>query len=160
MTSSRNAVLWITEKLRQNGTDYQIVGGLAAIAHGATRELADIDLYIPFKHSQAFLKDLKPHIYWGPEHQKDEHWDITYLKINYEGQKIEIGDSDTAKIFDALTQSWISQDTDYGLSERKIVFGCDVNVMPLQQLLSYKKALNREVDLVDIKQITAIPSND
>mgnify|MGYP001369268098 CR=1 FL=1 len=154
MKNQEKALKWIIGKLELRHINYQVVGGLAAIAYGSTRELADIDLYISYQSSQKFLEDIKPYIYWGPEHQKDEHWDITYLKMDYEGQKIEIGNSDNAKIFDTRTSSWVSQGIDYSTSERKPVFGCSMNVMPLNQLLDYKAALNREIDLLDIQQLT------
>lgn len=154
MENKEKALKWIIKKLEEHSIAYQVVGGLAAIAHGSKRELADIDLYISYQSSKNFLDDIKPHIYWGPEHQKDEHWDITYLKIDYEGQKIEIGDSNNAKIFDTRTDAWVSQGIDYSTSERKTALGSSINVMPLSQLLNYKAALNREVDLIDIQQLT------
>lgn len=155
MTNPEKALNWIIDKLEQHAVDYQIVGGLAAIAYGSGRELADIDLYIPFSTSQALLEDIKPHIYWGPEHQKDGHWDITYLKMNYEGQKIEIGDSDHAMIFDTHQKQWVSQGIDYTRSQRRMVLGREVNVMPREQLIAYKTLLNREVDVQDIAFLTS-----
>ncbi len=155
MEKAEQALRWIVEKLEQHRIDYQIVGGLAAIAYGSGRELADIDLYISHASSKHFLDDIKPSVYWGPAHQRDAHWDITYLKIDYEGQKIEIGDSDNAKIFDAHKKQWVSQGIDYSASQRKMVLGCEVNVMPLKQLIAYKSLLNREVDIEDIAFLTS-----
>lgn len=100
MTHPSKTLHWLLDLLERHKTTYQIVGGLAAMAHGAHRKLADIDLYIPYDTSQHFLQAIHPYIYWGPQHQKDECWDITYLKVQYDGQKIEIGDSADARIFD------------------------------------------------------------
>lgn len=153
MTVPSKALHWLIDLLEEHKTTYQIVGGLAAIAHGATRELADIDLYIPYDTSQNFLQAIHHYIYWGPEHQKDEFWDITYFKATYAGQKIEIGDSNNAKIFNNKLNQWVSQEVDYTLSEKKEVYGLLVNVMPKRQLIAYKSILGRKVDLVDIQQI-------
>ena len=30
---------------------------------------------------------------WGPEHHAGDEWDLTFLKIDYRGQRIELGDS-------------------------------------------------------------------
>jgi predicted metal-dependent phosphoesterase TrpH len=94
------ALRWLVEQLEKHHIEHQFVGGLAAIAHGSTRPLADIDLYINYKNSQHFIDFIQQHIYWGPKHEKDDCWDSTYLKMNYAGQKIEIGDSQHAFIFD------------------------------------------------------------
>ncbi len=153
MTPPSKALYWLLDLLEQHETNYQIVGGLAAIAHGATRDLADIDLYIPYHSSQDFLKSIYPYIYWGPQHQKDECWDVTYLKVEYDDQKIEIGDSRDAKIFDRRSNQWVSQGIDYSLSERKEIYGRLANVMPKEQLIAYKLILGREVDMQDVQQM-------
>jgi predicted nucleotidyltransferase len=153
VNKQKKAITWIIGQLNQHNINYQIVGGLAAITYGSKRELADIDLYISFKESKEFLAAIKEYIYWGPEHQKDTHWDITYLKINYEGQKIEVGDSNNAKIFDSRINNWIPQNINYNTSVKKNVFGCEVNVINLAQLIEYKSALNRDVDIQDIEEL-------
>ena len=150
---------WILDKLNTHQVPYQIVGGLAAIAHGATRPLADIDLYVDYGKSAAFLAALRHHIYWGPSHEKDAHWDITYLKLNHLGQKLEIGDSNNAQYFDSVTKQWTPQAIDYRASVKKIVYNCAIDVMPLPQLIAYKSALSREVDVQDIEAIQSYDMN-
>lgn len=122
------ALHWIVGKLVEYDIPYQAVGGLAASAYGYKRSLVDIDLYISFRTSHAFLAAIQDYIIWGPEHYMDAHWDIIYLKIDYYGQPIEIGDSD-----DARSKKWILQDIDYCVSRQCTVLGCQIYVMPLEQ---------------------------
>ncbi|WP_172329327.1 hypothetical protein [Mangrovicoccus sp. HB161399] len=74
----RAAPEWILRKLAEHGLPYQIAGGLAAVAHDATRPLNDIDLYAPLgTGAEGFLADIADHVVWGPEAVADGPWDIT-----------------------------------------------------------------------------------
>lgn len=147
---------WITEGLRQHGVTHQVVGGLAAKAHGARRPLADIDLYVPFDRAEGLLEKVKPFFTWGPERHAGGEWNLTFLKIDYRGQRIELGDSSTAPCyFNRKVGRWEEQRIDYGSSVTVGVFGIEVEAMPKDELIRYKRHLGREVDLIDIEQLTS-----
>jgi hypothetical protein len=153
---SEKALQWSVGIFDKYNVPYQIVGGLAARIHGATRDLVDIDFYSNLSSPNAHLalEEMKPYIIWGPEYYKNETWEITFLKIDYMGQRIEIGDtSQTTNIFDHENQVWIPQIIHYDQSERKNYMDTDVNVMPKDVLIQYKKLLNRQVDQQDIEQL-------
>lgn len=151
----RRALVWIVDALNRHGVPYQVVGGLAARAYGARRGLVDIDIYVPFDEAAGLLEELQPHVAWGPEHFVDDSWDITFMKIDYRGQRIELGDSSTEpKFFNWKDRRWEVQRVDYERSAIAEVFGVEVLVMPKDELLRYKSALGREVDVADIEQIT------
>jgi hypothetical protein len=129
---------------------------LAARAYGAHRGLADIDIYVPFNEADGLLEEVRPHVAWGPEHFVDDSWDITFVKIDYRGQRIELGDSSTEpKFFNRKKRRWEVQRIDYEHSSIVEVFGVEVPVMPKDELIRYKSALGREVDAANIEQITA-----
>jgi len=153
----RSALEWILEKIGEHDLPYQIVGGLAVKAHGGSRPLHDIDLYMPMRDPRwpDFLAAIGTYLVWGPDAVVEGAWDLTYLKINYCGQKIEIGDSARLKIRSCKTGEWVEQFIDYRSSVSKPVFGCQVDVMPLDQLIAYKKILGREVDQQDIYELAA-----
>ncbi|CAN5648509.1 hypothetical protein BH24ACT22_BH24ACT22_10710 [soil metagenome] len=149
------ALAWIIERLRQHDVAYQVVGGLAARAYGAHRPLVDIDFYVPFDKATALLEEVRPFITWGPEHHTGDKWDLTYLKIEYRGQRIELGDSSTTpRYFSAASGCWKRQRIEYEDSTSVCVFGVEVEVMPKDELIRYKRHLGREVDLIDIEQLT------
>ena len=56
------ALAWIVEILERHGVPYQVVGGLAARAHGAERPIVDIDLYVPFDLADAALEEIRSHV--------------------------------------------------------------------------------------------------
>lgn len=103
----------------------------------------------------AFLDAIQDYVVWGPKAVVDSPWDITYVKINYHGQKIEIGDSSAPRIQNGRTGEWIDQVIDFESSVAKTVLGCRIEVMPQDQLIADKKILARDVDLQDIRDITA-----
>lgn len=159
MVSPRNhfgpALDWIVTILDAQEVPYQVVGGLAAHAHGGSRPLNDIDLYAPLAGRHGLLQSLAPRTVWGPERFRDEAWDLVFMKLDFNGVRIEIGDSAPApRYFDRQRSRWADQVIDFDASERISVFDVCVSVMPLQELLGYKAALGREVDLIDIKELT------
>ncbi|WP_424975057.1 hypothetical protein [Dinoroseobacter sp. S124A] len=133
------------------------MGGLAAIAHGGTRPLHDIDLYMPFDHPRwpGFLAAIRPHVTWGPEKVVEGPWDLSYLKLLHGRQKIEIGAAERTRILDHATGTWVRQVIAFDRSVIRCVLGCEVAVMPAAQLIAYKRLLGRDVDLEDIRALGA-----
>src|SRR5438128_1635451 len=101
MDVSERALRWISEILQTHDIPYQVCGGLAARVYGSTRALNDIDLYMPIVRFEEIRTDVEMAITWGPAHEASTHWDLTYVKMRYAEQKIEIGDSEATSIFDS-----------------------------------------------------------
>jgi hypothetical protein len=64
---------------------HQAVGGLAARAYGATRPLVDLDFYVRAEDLPRVLGRAGDSWVWGPEHFKDENWDLTVAKLEKHG---------------------------------------------------------------------------
>lgn len=109
----RPALEWIVDALNQHSVRYQVIGGLAAKAYGARRRLVDIDIYIPFDEADSLLKEIQPYVIWGPEHyigDEEIPWDLTFLKIEYGGHRIELADSSSEpKFYDRRRRCWEEQ---------------------------------------------------
>ncbi len=126
---------------------------MAAIAYGANRPLADIDIDIPDNQFTRIMDDVKPYIIFGPARFKSDKWDLLLMTLNYQGQEIDLSGADSAHIFNAMTHEWVLLNENLlNVPSQKIV---DLNlpVIPLQNLVYYKKILAREVDLIDVRQI-------
>ncbi len=152
---ARQALRWIAGLLEARGVPFQIVGGLAARAYGATRPLADIDLYIPAAHVAAVHEAVRRFVTRPPEPHRDDHWDLIFMRLEYRGQPIEIGVSDDARYRDGRKDRWHDAAVDYNASERLDVLGVEVPVMPRAQLLACKLRLDRPVDRADVRELTA-----
>ncbi len=149
----RNTLMWITEILNKMNIPYQVTGGLAAKCYGSTRDLHDIDIYVPNESISKLEQRLDRYLKFGLEHYRDENWDIVFMKLHYNGQQIEFGDADSAKYFDSQSQEWIKEEIIFEKSVLIEFEGIELAVMPKQQLIDYKQKLNRSVDQMDIKEI-------
>jgi|SRR5579875_1993007 hypothetical protein len=152
------ALQWIVSLLERYDIPYQICGGAAAKAYGATRPLVDIDIYASLQqspHSQAFLDEIQPYLIreWAP--WLSASWDILYLALNYRGMQIEIAESSThPRFYNHRDGRWEDQIINFAASTYIHLYGVEVAVMPKDELLAYKAMLNREVDHLDIAQLT------
>ncbi len=142
---------WIVGILNNHKISFQIEGGLAAKAHGAERELADIDLVIPEDNFVDILPEVKDFIKSGPLQLKDSHWDLLLITLEYEGQLIEIAGVYDQKYFDNVNKEWISAPSDFSKSELREIFGQIVPIVPKENLIRSKERLGRDVDIEDLK---------
>jgi hypothetical protein len=150
-----SALAWIVGLLKWHNLPYQIVGGLAAKAYGATRPLVDIDIYAPLENAQAMLAELRPYVVRELLPHHSESWDLIYMALDYHGMPIEIGDSSAnPRFYNRRDQRWEDQPIHYTNSNIMTLYGVEVAVMPQDELLAYKAMLDRDVDHMDIQEIT------
>ena len=148
------ALDWLVSLLKRHGVPYQVVGGLAAQAYGASRPLVDVDLYIPLEQVQGALDEMRPYVVREPLPHLSASWDLVYLALSYQGVYIEIGDSTTnPRFFNRIDQRWEPQVIDYAASQTARLYGVELAVMPREELIRYKAMLAREVDAIDIRDI-------
>ncbi|ELB2889485.1 MazG-related protein [Vibrio parahaemolyticus] len=145
---------WLKDLLEAEGVDYQIVGGLAATIHGGSREIADIDLYIRNSDANKVLARVSKFISKPLTHYTEYGWDLEYFQLVYQNQKIEIGLSQNMKIQSALDGSWHELKIYFSESVVKLYQGIELPVIPVHRLVEYKRILGREVDLIDIQELT------
>ena len=152
------ALGWARDVLLELEMQYQVVGGLAAIAHGATRPLVDIDLYVPDEVSLArFAEAVRVHVIRPPAFHRDDHWDLTFMKLEWEGWPIEAAAASTARVWNRNSGSWQPAAIRFEDSVVCTIEGVEVPVMPRGQLISYKEGLGRDVDVLDVASLLSMP---
>ncbi|NOI03390.1 MazG-related protein [Vibrio kanaloae] len=149
------ALKWLKGLLDAESIEYQIVGGLAATIHGGSREIADIDLYIHNSDANKLLAHVSQFISKPLTRYTEYGWDLEYFQLVYQNQKIEIGLSQNTKIQSVLGNSWYQLEIDYSASVEKHYEGIVLSVIPVHLLVEYKRILGREVDLIDIQELTS-----
>ena|SRR3990167_3035862 len=153
MRDTKTSLLWIINILQELNIPFQMTGGLAAKAYGATRDLLDIDIDIPEEQFEKLKIKVKEFIIFGPAHFKEKPWDLLLMTLNHQGQEIDLGGAYQTKIFDHSTGEWHKLVTDFTKSTPISIFDLTVPVIPREDLIAYKKILARPVDLTDIEDI-------
>lgn len=155
MKNTKNTLNWIIDILEQKNIDYRISGGLAARAHGAHRELADIDIEINNEDIQKIMPDVSSYVIYGPSRFLDENWDLNLLTLKHNDQIIDIASTEQ-KIFNKIKKTWEPNFINLQNFEIINIFDRDVRVEPKESLIAYKTKIGREVDLIDIHQINRL----
>ena len=153
MDRSKTAFRWIVDILQKHEVPFVVTGGLAARAYGSQRELRDIDLEVPDDQIGKIIEDVSNHIVLGPERYKDDFFDLALLRLNYEGQEIDISGGSEARIYDPEKEGWVNDPTDFSKYESKEIFGVIVPVVQPEDWLAYKNISPREEDLQDIEAV-------
>ena len=147
------ALRWIVEIFNRHNVPYRIGGGFAAKMYGSPRPLNDIDFGIPEKYFSIILPDISEYVTHGLKRYKDAKWDLEALSLNYHGQEIDISGTDTMKMSNKVRTEWISRaNFPYDTLDMRIE-GINIKVMNPIELVKYKKELDGEHQLIDIKAI-------
>lgn len=144
------AAQWIVGLLRDSHIPFQICGGLAAKGYGAERTLNDIDLFVPDAHFLRVVKAGQAYVSKPAARRCEEGWDLTYVQFKYADIKVEVGNAEGARIFDAASQEWVPLSIDFARHETVHLLGLELPLMLKEDLIRYKAALSRPVDIDDI----------
>ena len=128
------ALKWIISILEEENIEYQVVGGFAALLHGGTRSVVDLDFYVSRSSVEKLVNRTKEYITKDMSHYVDESWDISFMKIHFADQQIEFGEVEGAKIYDPNQEKWLVQEIDFSKSIIKQFGDLQIKVMPVEEL--------------------------
>ncbi|MES2668205.1 MAG: hypothetical protein V4644_00735 [Patescibacteria group bacterium] len=153
--AQKEALILIASRLAAIGVEYQVTGGLAAIAHGATRPLYDIDIDIHKEDVEIVRDSFKEFIVedWNNDLDgPDDEFDIWMMKLQIGGVPVDISQIEGCRMR-SKGGEWIPQPGEIR-AEPGSVEGVVLPVQNKEALISYKKVLGRDTDLIDIAQIS------
>lgn len=153
MGSASRAFKWIIDIFKHHDVTFQVSGGLAATAYGSTRSIRDFDFDIANESFLKILSEVKSNVIFGPEYHRSVIYENLLLKLDREGQSIDIAGANDARIYDQEKQIWIKDPTDFTRCEMKNIYGIQVPVIHPEDLLICKRISPRPEDLVDIAAI-------
>lgn len=153
MSREARALGWIVDLLQRLEVPFQVVGGLAAHAYGATRTLVDLDFYVPTDRLEEIAAAVPAQVVRPPSPHRDDDWDIVFMALEHEGVRIELGGADGARYFDRRSDRWTDVRIDYAGATQLEVLGRTAPVMRREDLIAYKRALDRPVDREDLAEI-------
>ena len=156
LTDDQKKVLsFLTENFQVNDIEFQITGGLAAIAYGAKRPLYDIDIDIYKKDVEKIRELLKEYIVedWNNDLEGEEdNFDIWMMSLEVEGVPVDISQIEESR-FRTSGGEWISQPEAMN-TELRSIEDIELPVQNKQDLIDYKLLIARETDLEDVRQIS------
>ncbi|PKM88915.1 hypothetical protein CVU83_00895 [Candidatus Falkowbacteria bacterium HGW-Falkowbacteria-2] len=156
MRDTEKAFLWIVNLLRQHRIRFRISGGLAANVYGTKRVLADIDIEVESEAVKVLFGVVKEYVTYGPKMYKDKEFNLLLMTLKYKGQEIDICGIDDLKYFNKQTGQWETQKVKLSSCVRRKVYNRIVPIIPLKDLITYKKKLMREVDIEDVNVLTSL----
>ena len=152
------ALRWVCGLLDASGIPFQLTGDVAAAAHGATRPIRSVELFVAAEHVPALLRAAEEHVVDYPWRRMDDAWDRVALSLSRDGTTIDVCVIETARFKEAATGAWRDAGIDVTSSVLLRVLEVDAPVMPHAQLLDQKRRLDREVDRQDIREIVRVAS--
>jgi hypothetical protein len=112
----------------------------------------DIDLYVPDEASlDRIASAAADRLVRPPALHRDEHWDLTFLALEWGGWKIEIAAAATAKVWNRHTEGWAPAAVHFDEGQIVETSGVELRVMPRHHLIRYKTGLGRAVDRLDLE---------
>lgn len=150
-----DALRWIVGIFDKHNVTYRIGGGFAAHIYGAERPINDIDISLPGKFFEVIVPEVKDYITAGPKHYSNEKWDCDTLSLNYQGQDIDMTDIETLRMSNKEKTEWFQTKDRYRKYPNKVVDieGISVSLIDPRDLAAYKKELDGDHQLVDIKAV-------
>ncbi len=143
----------MVDTFRRLDIPFMVVGGLAARSYGATRPLVDIDFYIPGGRFTDLVPVVADHVVFGPKPFTGGRWDLVFLKLEIEGQVVEVGDGFDVRVRGDTDEAWVDVSVDFDRVQHREIFGLEVPVMARSDLVAYKRLLGRDVDLRDLREM-------
>lgn len=151
----KKALKFITDLLNQNNIEFQVSGGMAAIAYGAHRPLYDIDLEIYHKNVATVRLLLKEFVVQDWNHELDgagDHFDLWMMTLNVYGVPVDINQIEGSRVY-SKEDGWVELPQTMNTKVVKVE-GVEIPVQKKEDLIAYKKLLSRPTDLDDISQIS------
>lgn len=150
---TKRALKWILDVLNRYNIPYQISGGFSARLYGSPRPLNDIDIDIPEESFDLILNDVKPYLIYGPKQYTDGKWDNLLMTLKYFDQEIDISGAYKMRISTLNRDAWYYLDNDLSNVNEIYFNGMTLKVIPPEKLLRYKKELDGDHQLVDIRAV-------
>lgn len=150
-----NALKWIVNILNKHQIPYRIGGGFAAHMYGATRQINDIDITFPGKYFSVIIPEIYEYITYDLKNHIDKKWDCNGLTVKYDDQEIDMTDIDTLRMSNKEETKWLQTKDNFRKYPNIIlnIEDMEVSIIDPRDLIAYKKHLNGEHQLVDIKAV-------
>lgn len=157
ITPAQHRVLaWLVARLDTLGIPYVASGGLAGNLHGSDWPLHDIDLDVPGSRlvdvATAIAAAFPSATIVGPRPYADEEFALELLTARVDGVDVDVSAAESVVLCspDGTRRAW---PTALDAHETRTVGALAVRVVPLTQLLAYKRVIGRAADVAALEAL-------
>jgi hypothetical protein len=144
-------VVQFIDYFESNNIKYQLTGGLAGNLYGSKWRLHDIDFETSFSNLAIIESHFAQFVTIKTSRYLDEEFSIWLLRLKVNDLEIDINE-----IEDFYLNGNIKIETNVEKATDKVFFGRKVKVQPLEDIINYKKILNRQADLNDLMKLSIL----
>jgi hypothetical protein len=151
--AQRRALERLVRTLESAAIAFQVTGGLAAIAYDARRPLYDIDVDVSARDLPR-LRELFRACLTHDIHRLDgRHFELTMLTLEIDGVPVDVSQAEDTYVKTADGRR-VPVATELARAERRQVGGLEMPVCALDELVAYKRLVDRPTDRQDVDAIT------
>ncbi|MBK5097457.1 MAG: hypothetical protein JJE01_06720 [Gemmatimonadetes bacterium] len=147
------AMAWLADLFRDQDVRYAAAGGLAARAWGATRPLVDLDFFVHGEDLDRIETDLAPYLVRPLTGIRNDHWDLSFMRLEYSGIPLELSVAEGARYREAATGEWHDACPTFSACPERELLGVKLRIMDRDDLVEYKRRVDRAVDRADVAAI-------
>ena|ERR1051325_2328059 len=145
------AVRTLVDLFTRLGIPYRCTGGLAGNFYGSAWPLSDIDIDVRESDLLIAAEALGPCVTMAPKRVVDDEFNIVLLKARLDDVDAEIIQAEEA--FINAGGVWEPFDVDVNRAEKVRWDGRDIALIPLDELIRYKRRLGRHADVADLIEV-------
>ena len=151
--SAAEAMAWLADLFRDQDVRYAAAGGLAARSWGATRPLVDLDCFVNGEDLGRIETDLAPYVVRPLTKLTDDHWDLSFMRLEYAGIPLELSVAEGARYREAATGEWHDACPTFSACPERELLSVKLRIMDRDDLVEYKRRVDRAVDRADVTAI-------
>lgn len=138
----------LIDVMEEHQINFVVIGGLAAIAWGARRDLADIDIQVGRDDFAKVAEVFVDKIVQAPRHYETEKWDINQMIVRLHGVDVDICQAEDFYVKKDGASHAVANTV--GNAPVLKVDDLEISVLPLDDLVAYKRLISRPVDQDDL----------
>lgn len=145
-------LFWMVDLLENNAIEYELTGGLAARCYGSKRKIIDIDFDLRKEELDKIARLVPENVVSGPRQYIDDGFNIRLLTLKKYGVSIDLSVAGGEKLQDK-NQQWHHLPTNWKDKDVIYVQNRPIKIIGREELIAYKKVLNRAEDRADIREM-------
>lgn len=144
------ALFRVLDVLDELGVPFVATGGLAGNLHGSAWPLHDLDFDVAGSALPALASRFQDAVVFGPAPFRDEEFALELLTLELDGVGVDFSAAESVMLV-APDGGAVPRPTRLDAADQRSIAGRPIPVMPLADLIAYKRIIGRERDVEDLE---------